>query len=360
MSKSQTNSTPQEAKHLTAALPRVTAGETLSEEDCAQVVGEILQGLGSREQIAGFLVALRVRGETVEEITGAARALRSKMITVEAPAGAIDLCGTGGDNQHSLNISTAVGFVVAACGVPVAKHGSRAASSQSGASDVLAALGVNLDCPPEKLAEALRLHNHAFLFAVHHHAAMRYVAPVRAALKVRTLFNLVGPLCNPAGVKQQLLGSFSPDLLQPFANILARLGSERAWIVHGAGDTTGGYDELTLFGENQIMRLEDGVCSLDTLNAADLGLSADKGGEALRGGSAEDNAAAMRSIFNGTRGKLAVYADTVALNAAAALAICKVADGLADGLAQAQEALAGGGAANTLEAYINFTQEAAH
>ena len=355
MNKSETHTAPQEAKQLTAVLPRLTAGETLSETDCTQVVEEILQGQGSPEQIAGFLVALRVRGETVEEITGAARALRSKMVAIEAPAGAIDVCGTGGDNQHSLNISTAVGFVVAACGVPVAKHGSRAASSQSGASDVLAALGVNLDCPPEKLAEALRQHNHAFLFAVRHHTAMRYVAPVRAALKVRTLFNLVGPLCNPAGVKRQLLGSFSPDLLQSFADILARLGTERAWVVHGAD----GYDELTLFGENQIMRLEDGACTLDTLNPSDLGLSPDGGAEALRGGSAEDNAAALRSIFDGARGKLATYADTVALNAAAALVVAQVADGLAEGLTQAQEALGSGAARETLNAYVAFTQESA-
>ena len=344
----------QEAPLLTAVLPRITAGETLKEEECAEVVGEILQGLGSPEQIAGFLVALRVRGETVEEITGAAQALRAKMVKVEAPADAVDVCGTGGDNRHSLNISTAVGFVVAACGVPVAKHGSRAASSQSGASDVLAALGVNLDCPPESLAEALRLHNHAFLFAVKHHTAMRFVAPVRTALKVRTLFNLVGPLCNPAGVKQQLLGSFSADLLQTFADILGRLGSERAWIIHGAG----GYDELTLFGDNQLVRMEGGRCVQDTLNASALGLTNEGGAEALRGGSAADNAQAIRAIFDGTRGKLATYADTVALNAAAALTLTGAVGSLGEGLGQAQEALGGGSARETLAGYVAFTQEA--
>jgi len=214
---------------LKPTLARVAAGASLTEEEAEAAFGIIMAGEATPAQIGGLLMAMRVRGETVAEIAGAVRAMRARMTAIEAPDGAIDVCGTGGDNAGTLNISTAVTFVLAGAGVPVAKHGNRAISSRAGGADVLAALGVNNDAPIERLAAILRAANCVFLFAPRHHAAMRHAGPVRAELGTRTIFNLLGPLSNPAGVKRQLIGVFSPDFARPMAESLARLGSEKVW-----------------------------------------------------------------------------------------------------------------------------------
>ena len=321
-------------------LARLARGETLSEAEAEAAFGEIMTGDATHAQIAGLLMAMRVRGETVEEMVGAVRALRRRMVAINAPPGAIDVCGTGGDEAGTLNISTAVTFVVAGCGVPVAKHGNRALSSKSGAADVLEHLGVNVTLPPDRLEHLLAETGCVFLFAPAHHPALRHAAPVRAELGTRTLFNLLGPLANPACVPRQFTGVFASQWTRPVAEALGRLGTELAWIVHGQG-----LDELTLAGVNHIAILQSGAVREITLHADEVGLPRAPL-SALRGGDAGTNAAALMRLLDGEPG---VYRDTVILNAAGALMVAGAVPTLPEGITAAAASLDSGRAAAALE-----------
>jgi len=321
-------------------LARLARGETLTEAEAEAAFAEIITGDATHAQIAGLLMAMRVRGETVAEMVGAVRALRRRMVSITAPAGSIDVCGTGGDEAGTLNISTAVAFVVAGCGVPVAKHGNRALSSKSGAADVLEQLGVNVALPPERLESLLAETGCVFLFAPAHHPALRHAAPVRAELGTRTLFNLLGPLANPARVARQFTGVFASAWARPVAEALGRLGTERAWIVHGQG-----LDELTLAGVNHIAVLQDGAVRDMTLHADEAGLTPAPL-SALRGGDAASNAAALMRLLAGEPG---AYRDTVILNAAGALIVAGIVPTLPEGIAAAAASIDNGRAATALE-----------
>jgi anthranilate phosphoribosyltransferase/anthranilate synthase/phosphoribosyltransferase len=325
---------------LKPVLARLGRGETLSATEAAAAFGLIMDGAASEAQIAGLLMAMRARGETVAELTGAVTAMRARMLPVEIPPGAIDVCGTGGDAALSLNVSTAVTFVLAACGVPVAKHGNRALSSRAGGADVLGALGVGLEPPLGRLAEILAEVGCVFLFAPRHHLALRHAARVRAELGTRTILNLTGPLSNPAGVTRQLVGVYDPAWSLPVAETLRALGTEAAWIVHG-----GGLDELTLAGPNDVVSLRDGAISRFTLEAADAGLPTVPLSD-IAGGDAAYNAAALRAVLGGARNG---YRDTVLFNAAAALIVAGVTTSLTDGVARAAASLDDGAALRVLE-----------
>jgi anthranilate phosphoribosyltransferase len=323
-------------------LAKVADGASLSEADAEAAFEVLMTGAATPVQIAAFLMALRVRGESVNEIVGAAKVMRAKALKVDAPANAIDTCGTGGDGASTYNISTAVALVVAACGVPVAKHGNRAVSSKSGTADVLAELGVNIEAAPEVVARCLREANIGFLFAQRHHSATKHVAPVRQELAQRTIFNLLGPLSNPAGAKRQLIGVFSHKWIVPIAETLARLGSERAWVVHGSD----GLDEITTTGATFVAELNGDTFRTFEIVPEDAGIKRAKP-EELTGGNAAANAAAMRTLLHGRGGP---YRDIVVLNAAAALVIAGKAPNLKDGAAIALDAIMSGKAAKTLAA----------
>jgi anthranilate phosphoribosyltransferase len=324
---------------LKPVLARLAAGERLAESEAEHAFGLIMAGEATPAQIAGLLMAMRVRGETVAEMTGAVRAMRARMITVDAPAEAIDIVGTGGDAAGTLNISTAAALVVAACGVPVAKHGNRALSSRSGAADALAALGVNLEVPFERLPAVLAEAGICFLMAPRHHAALRHAAGPRMELGTRTIFNLLGPLANPARVRRQMTGAFAPEWLRPMAEALLRLGTERAWLVHGQG-----LDELTLSGESEVVEIVDGRIRRFTITPEDAGLPRAPAA-ALKGGDPAENAAALRALLEGAPGP---YRDCVLLNAAAALIVAGRATTLREGAALAAEAIDSGRAAAVL------------
>ncbi len=328
------------SNNLKPILAQLAIGETLSEAQAEAAFGIIMSGEATPAQIAGLLMAMRVRGETVPELAGAVRAIRARMLAIEAPPGAIDVCGTGGDNAGTLNVSTAVTFVLAGAGVPVAKHGNRALSSRTGGADVLTALGVNVDVPVERLAGILRAANCTFLFAPRHHAALRHAAGPRVELGTRTIFNLLGPLANPARVTRQLTGVFSSAWARPMAETLARLGSEAAWIVHGQG-----LDELTVAGDNQVVALADGKIAEFIVTPEDAGLPRAPI-EAIKGGDAETNAAAMLVLFRGAAGP---YRDTVLLNTAAALIVAGKTRDLHGGVAIAARSLDTGAAMAALE-----------
>jgi anthranilate phosphoribosyltransferase len=326
--------------NLKPVLARLATGATLSEAEAEDAFGIIMSGEATPAQIAGLLMAMRVRRETVAELTGAVRAIRARMLHVEAPMGAIDVCGTGGDNTGSLNVSTAVTFVLAGLDVPVAKHGNRALSSRTGGADVLTALGVNVDVPLDRLAAVLRAASCAFLFAPRHHAALRHAAGPRMELGTRTIFNLLGPLANPASVKRQLTGVFDPAWARPMVETLANLGSTHVWLVHGQG-----MDELSVAGENQVTALRGGTIDSFTVSPEDAGL-ARAPVEAIRGGDATVNAAALEALLRGTAGP---YRDTVLLNAAAALIVAERAGDLREGVALAATSLDGGAALAALD-----------
>jgi len=336
------------SRTLKPTIARVADGVALSEAEAEVAFDILMAGEATPAQIAGLLMALRVRGETVAEITGAARAMRARMSRVTAPEGAIDVCGTGGDSAGTLNISTAVAFVVAGAGVPVAKHGNRAVSSRSGAADVLAALGVNLDAPFPVIEAAMERARVAFLLAPRHHAAMRHVAGPRVELGVRTIFNLLGPLSNPAGVRRQLMGVFSRAWLRPLAETLGRLGAERAWVVHGSD----GLDELTVTGPSHVAAWEDGAVREFTLSPEDAGLPLGSPA-ALKGGDAAENAEALRALLAGMDGP---YRNAVLLNAAAALMIAGRAGSLREGAEAAARSIDGGAARAALDALVTITQ----
>jgi anthranilate phosphoribosyltransferase len=332
---------------MKAILAGVAAGRRLSEEEAELAFDIIMSGNATPSQMGGFLMALRVRGETVEEITGAARTMRAKAVPIVAPPGTIDTCGTGGDASGTYNISTATALVVAACGVPVAKHGNRAASSKSGAADVLTALGVDIECEMTLVQKALDEIGICFLMAPRHHTAMRNVAGTRVELGTRTIFNLMGPLSNPAGAKRQLLGVFSKEWVEPVAQVLARLGSEAAWVVHGSD----GLDELTTTGISHVAQLKDGVVSRFDLDPADAGLKLSNPAD-LKGGDAATNAEAINAVLAGSHG---AYRDIVVLNSAAALLVAGKSSDLREGVHQARDAIDGGGARAVLDKLIAMT-----
>jgi anthranilate phosphoribosyltransferase len=312
-------------------LAKVAAGATLTRAEAAEAFDAMLSGEVTPAQMGGFLMALRVRGESVEELTGAVSAMRSKMLEVEAPDNAIDIVGTGGDGIGSYNVSTLAAIIVAACGVPVAKHGNRAASSRSGASDVLTALNVKIGLPPEAVAACLSEAGIGFMMAQTHHAAMRHVGPARVELGTRTIFNLLGPLSNPAGVKRQLLGVFSSSWLEPLAHVLQNLGSERVWLVHGSD----GMDEMTTTGPTHVVALEDGAIRRFEVTPEQAGLPRSDI-TYLKGGDASHNATALMAVLDGAR---IPYRDIAVLNAAAALVLADKARDLKEGAALAGRAL---------------------
>ena len=306
----------------------------------------IMDGQAEDEDLARFLVDLADRGETVDEIAAAAAALRQRALTIEAPDGAIDVCGTGGDGKHSFNVSTAVAIVVASCGVPVAKHGNRAASSRSGTADVLARLGVDIEASPETVERSLHEIGIGFLFAAKHHGAMARVAAVRRWLGVRTIFNLLGPLANPAGVKRQLIGVPASRWVKPIAEALARLGGDQAMVVHGSD----GLDEITVTGPSSIARLQNGLTEISTVTPADAGLAVhDEAG--LIGGDPGHNAGALRRLLDGSAG---AYRDIVLINSAAALMVAERATNWADGAAMAAVAIDSGEAKDLLARWAAF------
>ena len=339
----------EDTKDLKTLLGIAATGQALTADQAQAAFEIIMSGDATPSQMGGFLMALRVRGETVDEITGAARAMRAKMLTIEAPAGAMDTCGTGGDAKGTLNISTATAFVIAACGVPVAKHGNRALSSKSGASDVLTALGVNIDADMALVARALEEAGTCFLMAPRHHSAMRHVMPTRVELGTRTIFNLLGPLSNPAKVRRQVLGVFSPDWVEPLAQVLKDLGHERAWVVHGAG----GLDELSTTGASKVAELKDGAVTCFEVVPEDAGLPR-ASLEGLLGGTAEHNATALRALLDGAPGP---FRDVVLFGSAAALMVADRAADLKAGVALAAEAIDSGEAKRRLERLIAITNE---
>ena len=330
-----------------ALLGKVADGNALSEQEAERAFDIMMSGDATPSQMGAFLMALRVRGETVAEITGAARTMRAKARHVKAPAGAMDVVGTGGDASGSYNISTTAALVVAGAGVPVAKHGNRAASSKSGAADVLSELGVDIDADFEKIEQAMREANIGFMMAQRHHAAMRNVGPTRVELGTRTIFNILGPLSNPANVKCLLVGCFARHLIEPMAEVLGNLGAERAWVVHG-GD---GLDELTTTGSSFVAEYKDDAVSTFEVAPADAGLEQARP-EDLKGGTPEQNAAALREVL---AGKAGAYRDIVVFNAAAALMVAGKAGDLMEGARLAAESIDSGAAKRALEKLVAIT-----
>ena len=342
---------PEDTTDLKALLGIAAAGRPLDRAQAKQAFDIIMSGDATPAQMGGFLMALRVRGETVEEITGAAEAMRAKMLTLEAPAGAIDTCGTGGDAKGTYNVSSAAAFVAAACGVPVAKHGNRALSSKSGAADVLTALGVNIDADMRLVQRALNEIGITFLMAPRHHSAMRHVGPTRVELGTRTIFNLLGPLSNPARVKRQVLGVFSPDWVLPLAEVLRDLGHERAWVIHGAD----GMDELSTTGASSVAELKNGHVTSFEITPEQAGVARAHLND-LKGGDAAHNAEVLRAMLDGAQGP---FRDIVILNSAAALIVAGKAQDLKQAAAMAAEAIDSGAARETLARLIGLTNEPA-
>jgi len=330
-----------------ALLSVAAAGKSLTSEQAEAAFDIMMSGNATPSQMGGFLMALRVRGETVEEITGAVRAMRAKMTRIEAPAGAIDTCGTGGDAAGTWNISTGAAIVVAACGVPVAKHGNRGLSSKSGAADVLGVLGVNIDADMALVKQALWDANICFMMAPRHHSAMRHVGPTRVELGTRTIFNLMGPLSNPAGAGRQLTGVFSRTWIGPMAEVLGKLGAERAWVVHGSD----GIDELTTTGPSYVAEWKDGKVTTFEVTPEEAGLPRATVAD-LKGGDPATNALAVNALLDGHPG---AYRDIVLYNSAAALLVAGKAATLRAGVQMAAEAISRGKARATLDKLVAIT-----
>jgi anthranilate phosphoribosyltransferase len=328
-------------------LAKVAAGTPLTEAEAEAAFRAIMAGEATPAQMGGFLMALRVRGETVEEITGAVRAMRSQATPIQAPADAIDIVGTGGDLAGTLNISTAAALVVASCGVPVAKHGNRALTSKCGSADVLAALGVEIDAEPVRVTASIAEAGFGFLLAPRYHPAMRNVAGVRGELGTRTIFNLLGPLANPAGVRRQFSGAFARHWVKPMAQVLGALGSERAWVVHGSD----GLDELTLTGPSTVAEYDNGRIHIFEVAPRDVGLRTAHIDE-LRGADPATNAAAIRALLRGEPG---AFRDAVLFNAAAALVVAGRVETLRDGVTMAAEGIDSGRAQETLARVVAIT-----
>jgi anthranilate phosphoribosyltransferase len=331
-------------------IAHVASGQAMSLDQAKAAFDIMMSGDATPSQMGGLLMALRVRGETVDEITGGAMAMRSKMVRIKAPDHAIDTCGTGGDASGTYNVSTAAGLVVAACGVTVAKHGNRALSSKAGSADVLTALGVNIETPTETVERAIEEVGVGFMMAPRHHGAMRHVGGTRVELGTRTIFNLLGPLSNPAGTRRQLIGVFAKEWIRPLAEVLGRLGSTRAWVVHGAD----GLDEITTTTTTFVAELKDGEVETFEISPEVAGLPFAKP-EDLKGGDADHNAAALKAVLNG---EPSAFRDIVLLNAAAALVVAERADDLRSGVTMAAEAIDSGKATSTLDRLIAASNRA--
>jgi anthranilate phosphoribosyltransferase len=327
-----------------ALIGKVATGAALGRDEAAGAFEQMMAGEATPSQMGALLMALRVRGETVDEITGAVTAMRAKMVRVQAPPDAIDVVGTGGDASGSFNISTCAALIVAGAGVPVAKHGNRALSSKSGAADVLAALGVNIDLNPEQIGHCIREAGIGFMFAPAHHPATKNVGPTRAELGTRTIFNLLGPLSNPAGVKRQMVGVFSKQWTEPLAHVLKNLGAESVWVVHGSD----GLDEVTTSGPTSVSALENGVIRNFEIAPEDVGLRKVKP-EELRGGDAATNARAVQEVLEG---KQTAFRDVALLNAAAALVVSGKAKDLQAGFKLAAHSVDSGEAEGRLDRLI--------
>ena len=328
-------------------IAKVATGTALSREEAASAFDRMMSGEATPSQMGGLLMALRVRGETVEEITGAVSAMRAKMLRVKAPADAVDVVGTGGDGSGSVNVSTCASFIVAGTGVPVAKHGNRALSSRSGAADVLSALGVKIDISPDHVGRCVKEAGIGFMFAPSHHPAMKNVGPTRVELATRTIFNLLGPLSNPAGVTRQMVGVFSKQWVQPLAQVLKNLGAKSVWVVHGSD----GLDEITLTGPTFVAALEKGAIRTFDVTPEQAGLTRVHG-EALKGGDAHANAVALQSVLDGMPSP---YRDVALLNAAAALIVAGRAKDLREGVALGAKSIDNGAAAARLKHLITVS-----
>jgi anthranilate phosphoribosyltransferase len=334
------------------ALGRLLEGRDLSRTEARRVMNAVMEGEATPAQIGAFLGGLRVKGETVDEITGCAKAMREYAVRVTPRRrDLVDTAGTGGDGGKTFNISTAAALVGAAVGAAVAKHGNRAVSSSSGSADVLEALGFELELEPEQVADSIDELGFGFLFAPAHHPAMRYAASVRQELAVRTIFNLLGPLTNPAGARAQVVGVYAPGLVRTIAEVLLRLGAHRALVVHGAG----GIDELSPAGPNLVCEVAGGAIQEHAVDPRDLGLRL-CAPEELAGGSPEENAATIREVFAGATG---ARRDAVLLNAAGAIVVAGIAGNLQEALGFAREALDSGSAAERLDALVDFSRDGA-
>ncbi|HZQ14537.1 MAG TPA: anthranilate phosphoribosyltransferase [Pseudolabrys sp.] len=338
------------ADEFKALIAKVATGASLTREEAANAFDRMMSGEATPSQMGGLLMALRVRGETVDEITGAVTTMRAKMLGVKAPPDAVDVVGTGGDASGSYNISTCAAFIVAGAGVPVAKHGNRALSSKSGAADVLQALGVKIDLNAEQVGTCIRNAGIGFMFAPAHHPAMKNVGPTRVELGTRTIFNLLGPLSNPASVKRQMVGTFSKHWVEPMAQVLKNLGSECVWVVHGSD----GLDEITTSGPTSVAALENGKIRSFEVSPEDIGLPRAKP-EALRGGDAEHNAKALLDVL---KGKASAFRDVALLNAAAALVVAGKAKDLKDAAGLARKSIDSGEAEGRLDRLIAVSNAA--
>ena len=335
---------------LKTHIQKVAAGSALTEDEAADAFGAIMSGEATPSQIGGFLMALRVRGETVEEITGAARVMRAKVARVSAPPEAMAIVGTGGDASGTYNVSTCTAFVVAGAGVPVAKHGNRALSSKSGAADVLSALGVRIDVPPLLISHCIHEAGVGFMFAPGHHPAMKNVGPTRVELGTRTIFNLLGPVSNPAGVDRLLLGVFARAWVEPIAHVMNRLGAKRVWVVHGAD----GLDEITTTDVTHVAEVRDEAVRSFEIKPEDVGLTRARAAD-LKGGDGAHNAAAIRAVLSGKPG---AFRDIVLFNAAAALVVADKAGDLAAGMTLARQSIDGGAARARLDKLVALTNAA--
>jgi len=338
------------ATELKLLMQKVATGASLTEDETRDAFETMMSGIATPVQMAAFLMALRVRGETIPEITGATRLMRERMLPVEAPPNAVDIVGTGGDGHNTFNVSTAAALVAAGAGVPVAKHGNRSVSSLSGASDVLTALGVKIDVPPMVISRAIAEAGVGFMWAPMHHTAMKHWAPARAELGIRTIFNLLGPLANPAGVTRQVVGVFNAAWTEPIAEALKNLGSVHAWVVHGSD----GLDEITTTGPTRVTELKDGTIRTFEVRPSDAGLPPATL-EDLKGGDSTVNAAAIRQLLTGEEGP---FRDIVLLNAGATLIVGGKAKDLREGAERAARAIDDGSAARALDKLVAVTNEA--
>ena len=338
-----------QANSLKTLIDRVADGKRLSIAETSEAFEVMMSGNATASQIGAFLMGLRVRGESVDEITGGATVMRSKALPIKAPNGAIDIVGTGGDKSGSFNVSTATALVVAGCGIPVAKHGNRAMSSKCGSADVLAALGVDIECDATLVQKSLNEAGVCFMLAPRHHTAMRHVGPTRVELGTRTIFNLLGPLSHPAGVRRELLGVFSRDWVEPLAHVLGQLGADKAWVVHGSD----GLDEITVTGPTYVAEIEDGNVKTFEISPEDAGLKRSKPA-GIRGAEAEVNAHALRHLLNGAPG---AFRDIVILNSAAALVVAGRTNDLLAGANIAASSIDKGKAQSALDRMITITNE---
>ena len=333
---------------LKQIINRLANADSLTRQETQDTFNILMSGEATDAQIGAILIAMRVRGETEDEFAGAVDAMRAKMLPVDSPKDAIDIVGTGGDAKGSYNVSTCTALVVAGCGVTVAKHGNRSLSSKSGASDVLTALGVNIELSPDQISDCIRDAGIGFMFAPAHHSAVRYVGPARVELATRTIFNLLGPMCNPAGVKRQLLGVFAPQWVLTAAKVLKKLGSEKVWVVYGEG-----FDEVTITGTTQIAALQNGQIETFEVNPGDFGFEVAEE-SAIAGGDASVNAEALKDVL---AGKPSAYRNMVVMNAACSLVVADKAGSMTEGAEMAIHSIDSGNALKTLKKLVEVSNQ---